>query len=149
MSGDDYGAAGGLITGLASGSRIAGFRLEELIGQGGMAVVYRARDEQLGRLVALKILAPTLARDAEFRRRFSSEWRAAAAIDDPNIVPKMVSIQSGQNSVMTATAPVIEPRTDSSQNRRRRPDGMISPTRQRLVIHRGRPYAGGGFGRTG
>jgi tRNA A-37 threonylcarbamoyl transferase component Bud32 len=87
VSGDDYGAAGGLITGLASGSRIAGFRLEELIGQGGMAVVYRARDEQLGRLVALKILAPTLARDAEFRRRFSSEWRAAAAIDDPNIVP--------------------------------------------------------------
>ena len=87
MSGDDRGAVGGLITGLAAGSRIAGFRLEELIGQGGMAVVYRARDEQLGRLVALKILTPTLAGDAEFRRRFSSEWRAAAAIDDPNIVP--------------------------------------------------------------
>ncbi len=91
MSGDDRGAAGGLITGLAAGSRIAGFRLEERIGQGGMAVVYRARDEQLGRLVALKILAPALAGDAEFRRRFSSEWRAAAAIDDPNIVPVFVA----------------------------------------------------------
>lgn len=87
MSGDDDGAGSGLITGLAAGSRIAGFRLEERIGQGGMAVVFRARDEQLGRLVALKILAPALAGDAEFRRRFSSEWRAAAAIDDPNIVP--------------------------------------------------------------
>ena len=87
MSGDDNGAAGGIVTGLAAGSRIAGYRLEERIGQGGMAVVFRARDEKLDRTVALKVLAPTLAGDAEFRRRFSSESRAAAAIDDPNIVP--------------------------------------------------------------
>jgi Protein kinase domain len=87
VSGDDHGADGGLVVSFAAGSRIAGYRLEERIGQGGMAVVFRARDEQLGRLVALKILAPTLAGDAEFRRRFTSESRAAAAIDDPHIVP--------------------------------------------------------------
>ena len=87
MSGDVPGAAGGFIVSFAAGSRIAGYRLEEQIGQGGMAVVFRARDEQLGRLVALKILAPALAGDAEFQQRFISESRAAAAIDDPHIVP--------------------------------------------------------------
>lgn len=46
-----------------------------------------ARDDRLGRLVALKILAPALAGDTEFQRRFISESRAAAAIDDPHIVP--------------------------------------------------------------
>ena len=87
VSGDDHEAAGGIVASFAAGSRIAGYRLEQRIGQGGMAVVFRARDEQLDRLVALKILAPTLAGDAEFRRRFASESRAAAAIDDPHIVP--------------------------------------------------------------
>ncbi len=71
----------------AAGSRIAGYRLEERIGQGGMAVVFRARDERLDRPVALKILAPALAGDGEFQRRFISESRAAATIDDPHIVP--------------------------------------------------------------
>ena len=87
MSGDDPGAPGGFVVSFAAGSRIAGYRLEERIGQGGMAVVFRARDEGLGRLVALKILAPALAGDAAFQRRFISESRAAAAIDDPHIVP--------------------------------------------------------------
>ena len=87
MSGDDHGAASGFVVSFAAGSRIAGYRLEEQIGHGGMAVVFRARDEQLGRLVALKILAPALAGDAEFQRRFTSESRAAAAIDDSHIVP--------------------------------------------------------------
>jgi hypothetical protein len=87
VSGDDRGAADGVVASFAAGSRIAGYRLEERIGQGGMAVVFRARDEQLDRLVALKILAPALAGDVEFRRRFTSESRKAAAIDDPHIVP--------------------------------------------------------------
>jgi serine/threonine-protein kinase len=72
---------------LAAGSRIAGYRLRERIGQGGMAVVFLAHDEQLNRPVALKILAPTLAGDEGFRLRFISESRAAATIDDPHIVP--------------------------------------------------------------
>ena len=73
--------------GLGTGSRIPGYWLEEQIGQGGMAVVFRARDERLHRLVALKVLAPAMARDQEFRQRFIRESRAAAAVDDPHIIP--------------------------------------------------------------
>ena len=72
---------------LGFGSRIAGYRLEEQIGQGGMAVVYRAYDPRLDRRVALKILAPGLAQDEAFQRRFIRESRAAAAVDHPNIIP--------------------------------------------------------------
>ena len=73
--------------GVGPGSRIAGYLLQEQIGQGGMAVVYRAHDERLDRTVALKILAPTLAADDSFRQRFIRESRAAAAVDDPHIIP--------------------------------------------------------------
>jgi DNA-binding beta-propeller fold protein YncE len=69
------------------GSHIAGYRLDEQIGRGGMAVVYRAHDPRLGRRVALKILAPELTSDEEFRQRFIRESRAAAAVDHPNIIP--------------------------------------------------------------
>src|SRR5580693_2788581 len=78
--------AGGL-GGPVVGSVVAGYRLEQQIGAGGMAVVFRARDEGLRRLVALKVLAPQLAADEDFRRRFIRESRAAAAVDDPHIIP--------------------------------------------------------------
>lgn len=77
-------------TGLPSGMvgrRIAGYRLEQEAGRGGMAVVYRAQDLRLGRTVAVKLLAPELARNEVFRRRFIHESQAAAAIDHPHIVP--------------------------------------------------------------
>jgi serine/threonine-protein kinase len=73
--------------GFGPGSFIAGYRLDEQIGRGGMAVVYRAWDSRLERRVALKILAPELARDDEFRQRFIRESRAAAAVDHHNIIP--------------------------------------------------------------
>jgi serine/threonine protein kinase len=73
--------------GLRAGSLVAGYRLEAQVGAGGMAVVFRARDERLGRPVALKVLAPALASDPGFRRRFIAESRAAAAVDDPHIIP--------------------------------------------------------------
>ncbi|MFC4500949.1 MULTISPECIES: serine/threonine-protein kinase [Streptomyces] len=69
------------------GRQIAGYRIEREIGRGGMAVVFRARDLRLDRTVALKLLAPELARNDTFRKRFSHESRAAAAIDHPHIVP--------------------------------------------------------------
>ena len=75
------------LAGLRAGSLLAGYRLEARVGAGGMAVVFRARDERLGRLVALKVLAPGLATDPGFRRRFIAESRAAAAVDDPHIIP--------------------------------------------------------------
>jgi DNA-binding beta-propeller fold protein YncE/tRNA A-37 threonylcarbamoyl transferase component Bud32 len=71
----------------AAGSTLAGYRLDEIIGRGGMAVVYRAFDGRLQRRVALKVLAPELVRDEEFRLRFIRESRAAAAVDHPNILP--------------------------------------------------------------
>jgi serine/threonine protein kinase/WD40 repeat protein len=73
--------------GLAPGSGVAGYVVLERIGRGGMAVVYRARDDRLGRVVALKVLAPVLAEDEGFRQRFIRESRAAAAVDDPHIIP--------------------------------------------------------------
>ena len=72
---------------LAPGSRVAGYVIEEQVGAGGMAVVYRARDEVLGRLVAVKVLSPALASDEEFRTRFLRESRAVAAVDESHIVP--------------------------------------------------------------
>jgi Protein kinase domain len=75
------------LAGFQAGSLMAGYRLQAQVGAGGMAVVFRALDERLGRLVALKILTPALAADASFRRRFIAESRAAAAVDDPHIIP--------------------------------------------------------------
>src|SRR5579871_4353635 len=75
------------LAGFWAGSLVAGYRLEAQVGAGGFAVVFRARDERLGRLVALKILAPALTADAAFRRRFIAESRAAAAVDDAHIIP--------------------------------------------------------------
>jgi hypothetical protein len=73
--------------GFTSGYRISGYRLEQQIGRGGMAVVFGAYDERLGRQVALKILAPVMAQDEAFRQRFIAESRAAAAVEDPHIIP--------------------------------------------------------------
>src|SRR5580692_110501 len=87
MADDSSRHADGLLRMLAPGSRVAGYLLESQIGAGGMAVVFRARDERLSRMVALKILAPALAADDAFRQRFIRESRAAAAVDDPHIIP--------------------------------------------------------------
>jgi predicted ATPase/class 3 adenylate cyclase len=81
------GNTGGVPPAFALGSRVAGYRLEEEIGAGGMAVVFRAFDERLDRSVALKLLTPWLAADEDFRHRFLRESRAAAAVDDPHIIP--------------------------------------------------------------
>ena len=75
------------VAALGPGSLIAGYRVESRIGAGGMAMVLRAQDEALGRTVALKILAPALASDPDFRQRFVREARAVAAVDHPHIIP--------------------------------------------------------------
>jgi serine/threonine protein kinase len=72
---------------LSPGAEIAGYRIESVIGRGGMAVVYRAEDSRLGRKVALKLLAPALAQNQHFQQRFIRESRLAASLDHPNIVP--------------------------------------------------------------
>jgi serine/threonine protein kinase len=67
--------------------QIAGYRIEARLGRGGMGEVYRAVQLSLGRRVALKVLAPKLAADDVFRRRFLRESRIAASIDHPSIIP--------------------------------------------------------------
>jgi serine/threonine protein kinase len=69
------------------GTELAGYRIESLIGRGGMSTVYRAEDLTLGRKVALKLISPELLEDEEFRERFRAEWRLAASIDHPNVIP--------------------------------------------------------------
>ena len=69
------------------GSTFAGYRIEEVAGQGGMGVVYRARQLRPERLVALKVLAPELADDPAFRERFERESCVAASIEHPHVIP--------------------------------------------------------------
>jgi Protein kinase domain len=68
------------------GSEIAGYRIESLLGQGGMGAVYEATQLSLKRTVALKVLLGGLAADEEFRQRFRREGEAQAALDHPSIV---------------------------------------------------------------
>ncbi len=70
-----------------AGIEIAGYRIDEVIGRGGLGVVYRAHDVRLGRDVALKLLGGDLAEDEAFRRRFERESRIAASLQHPAIVP--------------------------------------------------------------
>jgi WD40 repeat protein/tRNA A-37 threonylcarbamoyl transferase component Bud32 len=69
------------------GTELAGYRIDSLLGRGGMSVVYLAEDLRLKRKVALKLLAADLAEDELFRDRFLRESELAASIDHPNIVP--------------------------------------------------------------
>ena len=72
---------------LLTGEVFAGFRVEEVLGRGGMGWVYRVHDIALDRERALKVLDPDLARDDAFRDRFQRESRMAAAIEHPAVVP--------------------------------------------------------------
>ena len=69
------------------GTEVAGFRIESVLGRGGMSVVYVAEQVRLGRKVALKLLTTELGWDDQFRERFVQESHIAAAIDHPNIIP--------------------------------------------------------------
>jgi Protein kinase domain len=72
---------------LGTGSRLLDYRLETVLGRGGMSVVYVADDLRLRRKVAVKVLAPELSEDDRFRERFVRESELAASIDHPNVIP--------------------------------------------------------------
>ena len=69
------------------GTTFSNYRVDSLVGRGGMGVVYLARDLSLDRPVALKLIAPELADDEEFRARFLREPKLAASLDHPNVIP--------------------------------------------------------------
>jgi tetratricopeptide (TPR) repeat protein len=69
------------------GTVLGGYRVDGVAGRGGMGVVYRATDLTLDRPVAVKLVAPALAEDPEFRQRFQSESKLAASLDHPNVIP--------------------------------------------------------------
>jgi Protein kinase domain len=72
---------------LATGTIVAGYRVDSVLGEGGMAVVYRATQLSLNRVVALKLLAPELGEDEGFRERFRREGQLQASLDHLHIVP--------------------------------------------------------------
>jgi YVTN family beta-propeller protein len=72
---------------LETGTTVAGYRIEAVLGHGSMGTVYSAADVALERRVALKVLTPELARDVRFRDRFLRESKLAASLEHPHIVP--------------------------------------------------------------
>jgi YVTN family beta-propeller protein len=72
---------------LRVGTELAGYRIEAILGRGGMGTVYLAEHAKLRRKVALKLLSPELSDDPTFRERFIRESQVAASLDHPNIVP--------------------------------------------------------------
>ena len=69
------------------GERFGGYTIESLLGRGGMGSVYLATHERLQRKVALKVIAPELAEDEDFRSRFLRESQLAASLDHPHVIP--------------------------------------------------------------
>jgi serine/threonine-protein kinase len=72
---------------LAPGTDFGEWRIERLLGRGGMGVVYQATDRRLGRPVAIKLIADDRASDPAFRERFEREAKLTASIDHPNVIP--------------------------------------------------------------
>ena len=70
---------------LSSGTRFGPYEITAVLGAGGMGEVYRARDPKLGRDVALKVLSPALASDADHMARFTREAQVLASLNHPNI----------------------------------------------------------------
>jgi serine/threonine protein kinase len=71
---------------LTSGTKIGPYEIVSLLGAGGMGEVYRARDSRLRREVAVKVLPPSFAQDADRLRRFEQEARVVGALNHPNIL---------------------------------------------------------------
>ncbi len=86
------------------GSEVAGFRVDSLLGEGATAVVYLAEEKATGRRVALKLLAPELARDERFRRRFLRESEIAASLQHPNAVETVASGEDESGTLYLASA---------------------------------------------
>ena len=114
---------------LAPGTELAGCRIEEVAGRGGMGVVYRATQLDLGRPVAVKVIAADRARDPGLRTRFSLEARLAAAIDHPNLVPVHAAGEEGGRLYL-----VMRYVAGTDLHRALKRDGHLSPGRAARIV---------------
>jgi serine/threonine-protein kinase len=108
---------------------LGGCRIEAVVGRGGMGVVYRALQLDLGRPVALKVIAGERAGDAEFRERFGREARMAAAIDHPNVVP--VYATGEQDGALYLVMRYV---TGSDLHALIRREGRLAPARAAAIV---------------
>lgn len=115
---------------IGPGSEIEGFHLEKQIGEGGMGVVYRARQIDLDRTVALKLIQAEFRQDQEFKDRFRRESRLAASIDHPNVVPVF---QAGEADGVFFIAMRFVAGTDLGELLRRQQE-PLSPIRTAEIV---------------
>ena len=108
---------------------IAGFRMDAVIGRGGMGVVYRATQLALGRSVAIKLIATERAHDPEFRARFERESKLAASIEHPNVIPVY---EAGEDDGLLFIAMRLVEGTDLAQVLER--GGALEPVRTARLV---------------
>jgi hypothetical protein len=114
---------------VATGAVLAGFRVESLIGEGAMGTVFLAKDLRRGGRVALKLLAPELARDDRFRQRFLRESQVVADLDHPNIV---ATVASGEENGVLYLAMAHVEGSDLRELLRR--EGRLEPERSLALL---------------
>jgi serine/threonine-protein kinase len=114
---------------VTTGAVVAGFRIVSPIAEGAMGSVFVAEDTRRGGRVALKVLAPDLARDGRFRERFLRESRVAAALNHPHIVP---IVDSGEERGILYLAMVLVDGLDLRDLLRR--DGLLEPERSLSIL---------------
>jgi hypothetical protein len=113
------------------GAVVGGCRIEETLGRGGMGVVYRARQLELDRDVAVKVIAPERVEDPAARARFVREVRAAAAVEHPAIVPVHdAAVHDGTAYVVMRYVPGADLRTLV------RAEGPLEPERAAEITQR-------------
>ena len=128
------------------GSKVGRYRIQRLIGRGGMATVYEAKDPQLRRRVALKVLSPAIAKDETMLARFEREARSAAALSHPNIVTLFSVEQDDDTHFLTMDLVRGEPLDRLIARRELAPDEVLDLAHQlakgleaahrRRIIHR-------------
>src|SRR4051794_1864957 len=117
------------MTELDAGSQLGRYRIDGILGRGGMGVVYRAVQDDLERSVALKVIAPGLASDQDFRTRFQREARLAASLDHPNVIPVY---EAGADGDVLYLAMRLVPGEDLATLVRR--DGPLEPERVVAIL---------------
>jgi serine/threonine protein kinase len=118
---------------LAPGSDFGSWRIDRLIGRGGMGVVYQATDRRLNRPVAIKLIADDRSSDPAFRERFEREAQLTASIDHPNVIPVYAA---GEINGQLYLATRYVDGTDLQECLRR--DGPLAPGRAADVVNQRR-----------